>query len=130
MFCKNCGNELSDISAVCIKCGVKKGIGNKYCYNCGNTINENCQFCLHCGISLINNADENNKSKVLAGILGIFFGFIGIHRFYLGYIEIGIVQVILYIFTCGLSSLWGFIEGILILCDTCITTDAKGNKLV
>ena len=37
------------------------------------------------------------------------------HRFYLGYTKIGIIQIVVTIFTCGIGSLWGFVEGILYL---------------
>lgn len=69
------------------------------------------------------------KSKVVAGLLGIFLGAWGIHRFYLGYTKIGIIQIIVTFVTLGIGSLWGFIEGILILCGSKITTDANGNPL-
>lgn len=69
------------------------------------------------------------KSKVVAGILGILLGSLGIHRFYLGYIGIGIAQIVVTILTCGLGALWGFIEGILILVGSGITTDAEGRRL-
>lgn len=69
------------------------------------------------------------KSKIVAGLLGIFLGGWGIHRFYLGYTKMGIIQIIVTLVTCGAASLWGVIEGILILCGTQITTDANGNPL-
>lgn len=58
---------------------------------------------------------ENAKSKMAAGLLGIFLGAWGIHNFYLGYTTRGIVQIIVTIVTCGVGGLWGFIEGIMIL---------------
>ena len=69
------------------------------------------------------------KSKMVAGLLGIFLGAWGIHRFYLGYTKIGIFQIVATVLTCGAASLWGLIEGILILCGKTITTDAEGNPL-
>ena len=42
---------------------------------------------------------------------------------------IGILQIVVTILTCGAGSLWGFIEGILILCGTTITKDADGIPL-
>jgi TM2 domain-containing membrane protein YozV len=53
------------------------------------------------------------KSKVAAGILGILFGGLGIHKFYLGKIGMGI----LYICFCwtGIPEIVGFIEGIMYL---------------
>ena len=35
MFCKNCGQEIDDLAAVCIHCGVAVGNGVKFCQNCG-----------------------------------------------------------------------------------------------
>ena len=42
-------------------------------------------------------------------------GGFGVHRFYLGFTKIGVIQIIVTIFTCGIGSLWGFVEGILYL---------------
>ncbi len=72
--------------------------------------------------------EEAVKSKLAAGLLGIFVGGFGIHRFYLGYIGIGIIQIIVTIFTFGVGALWGFIEGILILAGT-MNKDAQGRLL-
>ncbi|MBT2519737.1 TM2 domain-containing protein [Arthrobacter sp. ISL-28] len=74
------------------------------------------------------------KSKLAAGLLGIFLGGLGIHRFYLGYTTIGIIQIVLTvflgIFTFGLVGLWGFIEGIMILAGAnYFRQDAKGIPL-
>lgn len=69
------------------------------------------------------------KSKMVAGLLGIFLGSFGVHRFYLGYTKIGIIQIVVTIVTCTIGGLWGFIEGILILCGNTITTDAAGRPL-
>ena len=55
------------------------------------------------------------KSKLAAGLLGIFLGGFGAGRFYLGYTSIGIAQLLVSIFTAGIGSIWGFIDGILIL---------------
>ncbi|HAS08102.1 MAG TPA: hypothetical protein DCR52_02330, partial [Actinobacteria bacterium] len=52
---------------------------------------------------------------MVAGILGILIGGLGIHRFYLGYIGIGIAQIVVTLLTFGFGAIWGFIEGILIL---------------
>jgi len=55
------------------------------------------------------------KSKVAAGLLGIFLGGIGIHKFYMGKIGMGI----LYLLFCwtGIPAVVGFIEGIIYLCS-------------
>jgi TM2 domain-containing membrane protein YozV len=59
---------------------------------------------------------EENK-KVVAGILGILVGALGIHKFYLGYTKEGIIQILLNLL-CGLGSLIGLIEGIIYLTKT------------
>ena len=69
------------------------------------------------------------KSKMVAGLLGIFLGGFGVHRFYLGYTKMGIIQIVVTLVTCGIGAWWGLIEGILILCGKTITTDVEGNPL-
>lgn len=55
------------------------------------------------------------KSKVAAGLLAIFLGGIGVHKFYMGKVGMGI----LYLCFCwtGLPAVIGFIEGIMYLCS-------------
>jgi TM2 domain-containing membrane protein YozV len=71
------------------------------------------------------------RSRTLAGILGIFLGPFGIHRFYLGYTGVGTLMLVITLFTCGfgavLTGIWGLIEGI--LCLVGAMTDADGRKL-
>ena len=55
------------------------------------------------------------ENKVLAGVLGILFGSLGIHRFVLGDVGGGILRIVISIVTCGLGGLIGFIEGIIYL---------------
>jgi TM2 domain-containing membrane protein YozV len=70
------------------------------------------------------------KSRMAAGILGILLGGFGVHRFYLGYTNIGIIQILVTVFTCGLGSIWGLVEGILILVkNENFLTDANGVPL-
>ncbi|MGM9974766.1 MAG: TM2 domain-containing protein [Clostridiaceae bacterium] len=69
-----------------------------------------------------------NKSKLIAGLLGIFLGFLGAHRFYLGYKEIGTLQIVVTILTCFVGGVWGILEGILILLGI-MDKDALDNQL-
>ncbi len=71
---------------------------------------------------------ENQKSKMVAGLLGLFLGAYGIHNFYLGNTKKGIIQIVVTIVTCGIGGLWGFVEGIMILCGK-VTVDANGVPL-
>lgn len=57
---------------------------------------------------------QDNK-KVLAGIMGILFGGLGIHKFVLGYTSEGIIQLVASVITCGIFSIVGLIEGIIYL---------------
>lgn len=111
----------------------------KFCPNCGTQVaDDNQAFCPNCGANLgVNtntfaqqqsNVNNNQKSKMAAGLLGIFLGGWGIHNFYLGYTGKGIAQILVTILTCGIGSLWGLIEGIMILAGS-ITTDANGVPL-
>lgn len=54
------------------------------------------------------------KSKVLAGVLAIIFGGLGIHKFYTGHIGWGIVYL-LFSWTY-IPTIVGFVEGIIYLC--------------
>ena len=60
------------------------------------------------------------KSKAAAGLLGIFLGCIGAHNFYLGHTGKALAQLLMTLLSVGLfapvSALWGFSEGIAILC--------------
>ncbi len=56
--------------------------------------------------------DENKK--ILAGILALFLGYLGIHKFILGYTKEGIIQILLNLI-CGLGGLIGIIEGVIYL---------------
>ena len=72
----------------------------------------------------------DQKSKIVAGLLGIFLGGLGIHNFYLGFTSRAIIQIVVTIITCGIGSLWGFIEGIMLICGSYNNNlDANGISL-
>ena len=134
MYCKSCGRPLGDQDRICRYCGTPAGSGRGFCPQCGQPTQPDAAFCVHCGARLDRAAPPDpglppRKSRLVAGLLGIFLGGLGIHNFYLGYNEKGVGQVILFVLCCGIpSSIWGLIEGILILCGQ-ISTDAGGNPL-
>jgi len=70
----------------------------------------------------------SDRSRLAAGLLGILIGELGVHRFYLGNIGIGIIQIIVTIITLGIGGLWGFIEGIIIIAGA-NWKDAQGKPL-
>ena len=64
----------------------------------------------------------NQKEKVVAGLLGILLGSLGIHKFYLGYTKEGVIMLLVSLLTCGVGAavmgVIGLIEGILYLTKT------------
>lgn len=64
----------------------------------------------------------SDKSKIVAGILGILLGGLGIHNFYLGFTGKAVAQLLISVLSLGIlavfSSIWGLIEGVLILIST------------
>lgn len=113
-----------------------------YCKKCGIEIQEGTNFCPECGANQNSTSSQSNnqfvgveqKSKIAAGLLGIFLGALGIHNFYLGYTKNGVIQLLLT--TIGsfliigpfISGIWALIEGIRILSGS-ISVDAKGVPL-
>ena len=134
MYCKNCGNQMDPNAAVCLNCGCAKGTGMSYCANCGQPVSPGAAICTSCGYATVQApaVAPNAKSKLVAGLLGIFLGCFGVHNFYLGYTGKAIAQVLISVLSCFMLSfvtgVWGLIEGILILCGN-INKDAKGNLL-
>jgi len=54
-----------------------------------------------------------NRNKTAAGLLALFLGGLGIHKFYLGQVGWGVLYL-LFVWT-GIPSIVGFIEGIIYL---------------
>jgi TM2 domain-containing membrane protein YozV len=69
----------------------------------------------------------SDKSKLTAGLLQIFLGGFGVGRFYLGYTNIGVLQLVVTLVTCGIGSIWGLIDGIMILIGN--VPDPEGRAL-
>lgn len=140
-FCKNCGEAyVTDEAVMCVKCGVAKGQGNNYCHSCGKPVAPEATVCLNCGVAHKPQAATGAKSKLAAGLLGIFLGCYGVHNFYLGYTGKAVTQLVLtivgYVLCCiGIGvllvlgiAIWTLVEGIMILAGK-IDTDANGVPL-
>ena len=130
----------------------------KFCAHCGTSLDEGTKFCQNCGsnceavsakapeapqmnATMVNNpaptvsmnsAAVPGKSRVVAGLLGLFFGSWGVHNFYLGRTGRAVAQLLITVLSCFLlsfiSGIWGFIESILILCGN-VQVDGNGNPL-
>ena len=53
--------------------------------------------------------------KITAGICAILVGWLGVHKFILGYTTEGVIQLVLGILTCGLTNILSIIEGVIYL---------------
>lgn len=84
-------------------------------------------------VSKINPVDrltggKSSKSKVVAGILALFLGSLGIHWFYLGFTTRAIIRLIIWliVFWTGfgfvIMAIWALVDGILLL------TAKEGSK--
>ncbi|TAK15560.1 MAG: TM2 domain-containing protein [Acidobacteria bacterium] len=101
MFCKNCGSEVSEKAAVCVKCGVATGVG------------------VIPGVPV-----AGAKSRVAYILLGIFLGGFGIHNFYAGYTGKGVAQLLITLFGFWLVlplfavGIWVLVEIITVKADS------------
>lgn len=68
----------------------------------------------------------SDKSKLIAGLLQILIP-LGIGRFYIGDSRTGIFQLLVTVLTCGVGSVWPFIDGIMMLVGTPV--DSNGRPL-
>ncbi|MGJ0515607.1 MAG: TM2 domain-containing protein [Methylomicrobium sp.] len=73
------------------------------------------------------------KSKYIAGLLSLLFGWAGLSRFYLGYYKVGFIQVLLTLFLVYAKFMvfvpqWGFVEAVLLFSSK-FDRDAKGRPL-
>lgn len=69
-------------------------------------------------------AENSSDKKILPAFLMCFFlGCFGVHRFYVGKIGTGLLQIV----TLGGLGIWALIDWIMIMCGA--FTDKQGNKL-
>ncbi len=68
----------------------------------------------------------SDKQKLVAGLLNIFVA--GVGRMYIGQVGLGVAQLLVTIFTCGIGALWPVIDGIIILTKD-DAKDAQGRIL-
>ncbi len=73
-----------------------------------------------------NAPQEGDKSQVVALILCFFLGGLGIHRFYLGYTTVGIIQLL----TAGGCGIWALIDFIRIILGDLQPANGKYDKTI
>ncbi len=117
----------------------------KYCSNCGGEMDENAAVCVKCGTAVEKDplggiGTNDKKSKIVAGILAITLGEFGVDKFYLGYNKAGVARVVTTLVSLVLCLVFIGIIVFLAVEVWCIydavkifigkTPDANGNKLV
>jgi len=98
-----------------------KGPDEKFCKDCGAVINARAEICPKCGVRQaaapstvsLGPVTPSGRSRIAAALFAILLGGIGVHKFYLGKIGMGI----LYLVFCWtfIPAIVGFIEGIIYL---------------
>lgn len=102
------------------------------CNACKKEVPDNSTVCPSCGVPLTPVATGNpEKSGLVALLLCLFLGGLGIHRFYTGHIITGIIMLILTITVFGafITGIWVLIDLILIVCGKFTTADGKAVNL-
>ncbi len=136
-FCYACGVPIHISAASCPSCGAAQSggapvpeftsgprlrlgeaprphgaliAGQVFCRGCGAPIHDRAPLCPHCGApqAALRSLPEGQKSKLVAALLAFFLGGIGMHKFYLGEVGLGIV----YLLFC-----WTFIPGLIALIE-------------
>lgn len=167
-FCPNCGNAVLPDAVTCTTCGCSLAKTqpqpqqtqyqqpqyqqtqyqqrpqvmppqptNQNGYNqYGNQYNQ--QY--NANYQQMNARPLEQKSKIAAVLLALFLGGLGVHNFYLGYTNRGIIQLVIYLvsiplmfigigfFTIFIPGTWAFVEMILLLAGN-INTDGNGLPL-
>jgi len=120
MFCRNCATQLADKAAYWISCGRRPLEGNRYCQSCGQETLPGAEICVKCGVRL---GPSGEKDWLVALILSVLLGGLGVDRFYLGYVGLGILKLL----TLGGCGIWWLVDVILIAMNK--LPDSKGNPL-
>lgn len=77
----------------------------------------------HRPYSASGHGEVSDKSKIVAGLLGLFLGNLGVHRFYLGYPGLGIAMLL----TLGGCGIWSLVDSIMIFTGS--VRDPEGRPL-
>ncbi|MDR2797633.1 MAG: TM2 domain-containing protein [Treponema sp.] len=108
------------------------GAGEKFCSSCGAVIKKEAELCPKCGVRVLAQGAGARphypegyapKNWLTALLLCLFLGVIGVHRFYVGKIGTGILQLL----TLGGFGIWVLIDLITICCGK--FTDKNGYLL-
>ena len=107
---------------------------SRYCTKCGAVNDDPAQYCTNCqapltapvggGYQPMQSVNQGAMTdwkamgadkKITAGICAILVGWLGVHKFILGYTTEGVIQLVLGILTCGLTNIISIVEGVIYL---------------
>lgn len=122
--CINCGAEIAGDAEVCPECGVNQSTrldggyrdrdeNEKYCVDCATLIHKQAEMCPECGVSQPSLGGMDDSEQVIAGLLAVLLGGLGVHKFYQGNMRNGVLYLCL--FWTAIPAVLGLIEGILML---------------
>jgi len=120
MYCRNCAKQLADNAEFCTNCGQRPLLGGRYCQSCGQETVPGAEICVKCGVRL---GRSGGKDWTVALILSVLLGSLGVDRFYLGYVGLGILKLI----TLGGCGIWWLVDVVLIAMNK--LPDAQGKPL-
>ncbi len=95
-----------------------KRADEKFCFECGAVIRAKAEICPKCGVRQPGQqvAPTVARNRTTAGLLAIFLGWLGIHKFYLGQGGQGVLYLLF--FWTVIPGIIGLIEGIIYLSMT------------
>jgi TM2 domain-containing membrane protein YozV len=126
--CPECNKQISDKATACPSCGCP--LGSK---NSGFSVDNAKLAAAGPGsasgpqqVSVVKTA----KSRGIYIILGLFFGFLGIHNFYAGYFGRGVCQLLI-VLILGWFVIGFIVVGVWVLIELfVVSTDGAGDKMV
>lgn len=94
-----------------------------FCRGCGKEIHETAVTCPHCGAPQKTSGNAAESRMLVVALLCLFLGCLGVHRFYVGKIGTGLIQLC----TFGGFGIWALIDLIMIV--TRNFKDKNGNLI-
>ena len=111
--CEQCASQIAAANSKCEYCGHQNSFLVP-CEACSAQMSKDAPYCPSCAHpNKLTTMEGGVKSRIVAGLLAIFLGTFGIHRFYLNQAKMGLLYLIF--FWSGIPTIVGIIEGVIYL---------------